>query len=333
MHQLQLILLIYNFIMDLFKILFNLGDNYYQSLPEPIWIKLITTVIPIFLSSLLSFYIAQYMFKKQNEKKDIDENKRLSELKDYICYCLLRIVEVINGYNTFLNMRIAELKKDIVPETLYTLHRPLEIPIGLNLSQIEKLSVDDTFKILVTDNLKDQQNIKNYQLLMAFDEQLTKITRELEKLNTFSSDDYARNRDLILKYLDEINDVVKDLSAEYINNQVNEPHRKFFVESILSFWKKYFDENKGYLENINDILVKDIKEFFNDSDNAENYHDFKESKILLNACQKIGNSMDDIIQSKRIQIENLSNWLNDLRIVKKVIENILNRIYPNKLSK
>lgn len=316
--------------MDLFKILFNLGDNYYQSFPEPIWLKLITTVIPIFLSGLVSYYIAQYMFKKRNEKEDKDEKLRLADLKDYIYYCLVGLIEVIDGCTSFLKTRIAELNEDIAPETLYTLNRSREIPVGLNLSQIEKLSVDDTFKILVTDNPKDRQNIKNYQLLMSFDEHLTKITSELEKLNTSSSNDYARNRELILKYRDEINDVEKDLFDENFNNQANEPFRKYYVKSILGIWDNYSKNNKGFLENINNYLVKDIMKFFNDSENAENYHDLKESRKLLNACQKIGEYIDDIIQDKKQQIENLTNWSKDLEDINKVIKDILNRIFPKK---
>jgi hypothetical protein len=317
--------------MDLFKILFNFGDNYYENEPTSFLIKMFTTVIPIFFSGLISFAITYYMFYKQNQKKDDNEKKRLSELKDYIFYCLDALIKLIDLQISSLNERIGELMKDVNPATYYALHRPLIISVGLNLKQIEKLTANDTFKILVTDKLEDQQNIKNYQFLTGSGQQLEKISEQLYDTNDWGSDTYEKYLDLIRIERDKITEIIQKLSEEYMKPQDEKTFRYFYLHNIIIIWQNYVLNNKMFLEDLR-TGVNNLMSFCLIKNEEDSPYDEIESKIILVAGQKLNEFYDIIIQNKLTQIENFKIWVKDLEKIKKVYKDIINRIYSDKIN-
>jgi len=311
--------------MDIFRYLFNFGDTYYQSGGESIWIKM----LPAFLSGLLSFAITYFMFRHQQKIRDKEEEKRLADLKGYIFHCLDALIKLINSQVGILEERIANLQKDTTTGTLRAFHDTMQISVGLNLKQIEKLDVNDTFKILVTDVIDDSQNIKNYQNLMSSGELLIKIADGLNETNKWGSEIYENRLDQILLQLDDINRVMISLSQEQLQPQDPGAYRYHYIVKVQGIWWNYKKKKDDKLESII-YAIAELMDFclYKPEDEGAAFEE-PESKIILTCGQKINEFYNVIIQSKQTQLDNLKLWKEGLRNCTVIYADIIKRIYKN----
>lgn len=308
--------------MELLRFLFNFGDNYYQGTNESIWIR----VIPIFLSSLLSFIIAFIMFRHQTKTKERDESKRLSGLKDYIFYCLDRLIILLNLQIVSLETLIVTLKNDI--EKGYALNKNSDITVGLNLHQIEALNVDDTFKILVTDVKRDRQNIINYQFLIGSGENLEKIVDNLYLINSMGSDLYENNKKLILNYHHEFNEIIKDIDEQLeIIIYEQDPLMHDYMINIRKIWFDYIDKKTQNVEDIITLLTNPVMVYCASYIVDESRYEIKQTRKMMTICQNVNIAYAELIQIKTDQIDVASASLKNLQDIKRVYEDILTNVF------
>jgi len=302
--------------MDIFRYLINLGDNYYQSTTESAWIK----VLPVFLSGLLSFAITYFMFRHQNRVKEEEEKKRINDLTKYVYYCLRGVVKVIDIQTEALNNFIAGLQKDM--DSGHVQNRNVEIAVGLNLEQIYKLNVNDTFKILVSDNSSDTENITNYQFLVGSGENLTRLSKYLDLINNLGGDAFDSCKQEMKKHHREFNEIIKDLNLT-INNKNKEQDNFVFFNGIYDIWAGFVKNRSLALEELYFNLSNKIMTFCAEQAQIDpRIMSFNETRQMLTICQNINTSYGEAKLVKENQMDIAKTVLRNLEDINEVYSKI-----------
>lgn len=311
--------------MDIFRYLFNFGDNYYQSTSESIWIK----VLPVFFSGLLSFAITYFMFRHQNRVKEIEEKKRIADLKEYIYYCLDAILKLIGLQIEGLEEFIDHTNDDIAKK--HVLNRNVGKSVGLNLRQIKKLDVNDTFKILVANEENKEINIRNYQFLIGSGEHLEKIHSSLELINSIGGEKYDTCKKALLVSRADFNEVIRDLRKQFQKMRPKSDTITYeYINNILSIWGEFALNSSMNLEDLQIKLTSPIMQFCGKQIINDDIFEIPQTRQILTICQNINIQIAEMILNKRDQIELAIGIKNDLENIKVVYKDIIDKVFPEK---
>ena len=269
----------------------------------------------IFINQMFKKYIDNNFFKESNNKdnKDINENIQNLILKNFYKISIIDSIE--NGYNKNIN-------------GLYNLEKAFEL-IDKDSELIYKNKSDNKKNIIIDTNT----NIIKY-----YDEDMFKMIKILKKLKIINDENKFDNNklSLIIKNINEIQ--LKNKMSSYLKNINNDVHTN--IINILKNQKeleniKYFeykeennkitkiDTRKINIDNNNDILIKNLLEFYIYVfyyKLIKNVEEFKfEREIILN---KIYNNISIISKNDIIDINN-NNFIDKHYEMIKYIEKIL----------
>lgn len=258
-------------------------------------------LLGVLLSGILSYWIAFTAFKKNIEREDSKETKRLSEIRNIFYLYLTDFKRGIGTQINTINSISAQFKSDIPKLRSFWPH--FRIQIELLPNQFENIQLTDIFKVLVS-NKTDNIQLRN-EMFVEFQKWLSVITHlynEFIETSNFWIKDYEKNQESVRPLYRLVCQTIKDI-----------PNKNQHDDYYLELWEalKIIEYNSEFMDNVMNLTIIPIEtamfkyknNFDGDGVEEYDYFDYFDHVKLHSIILEIASYRNNILEKKKQAIE------------------------------